>query len=126
MKENLESENRPEQEVTKITAETEIEKPPLEERVAAVLEQGKQDLSRREAEHDKKTLSGVRRVVTGLVIGLSFLAVGCNSEKGESKAPEEEQKINNTSDGFTDNAQKNVKQRLKLQRDQIEHMKKSK
>ncbi len=84
---------------------------PLEEKVDVAVGRQDDELSQRELRHDKKALSGLRKWIgVATVMGASFLAVGCNSEKS----------------GFTDNVHDNVQQRVKIKKAEIEHMKKTK
>lgn len=88
----------------------EAERPPLDARVDAALNGQANELGRREKGHDKKTLSGFRKFIgTAMLLGSSFLAIGCEAEKPNS--------------GFTDNQHQNVQQRLEIKRQEIKHMK---
>jgi len=81
----------------------------IEEKTDKALEKQEAQLSFRENNRDRKTLSGFKKwlgVVT--VMGASLLAVGCNAEKPSS--------------GFTDNAHQNVQQRLKIKQNEIKRM----
>jgi len=105
-----------------IQQETRSEQVPIEERVDGVLEKQDNEISRQEAKHDKKTLSGFKKfMATTMLVGSSFLAVGCNAEKPsvENSAP---QKTESRQGGFTDNVHDNVQQRLKIKRAEIKHM----
>ena len=93
--------------------EVETMEVPVEEKVDAALERQDGELNQREAKHDRKTLTGFRKLVAlSMVIGSSLLAVGCNAEK--------------PSNGFTDNPHTNVEQRVKQAHEQFKHMKEMK
>lgn len=91
-------------------SQSRIEKSP-EEKVDAALEKQDGQLTFREANRDKKSLSGLKKWLgVAVLAGSSLLAIGCNSEKPSS--------------GFTDNPHEHVQRVLKQKKAEIEHMKK--
>jgi len=105
------------------SSETEKPKEVSKKEAFAVLDAQESQLTEKEKLVDKKTLSGVKKwLASAVVVGSSFLAVGCSKEEEPIFNAPDGQKIESTQDGFTDNAHDNVKQRLKIKRDEIKRM----
>lgn len=82
-----------------------------EENIDNALVEQESKINFREKNKSSKLLTGLRKWVgASAVMGASLLAVGCGAEK--------------SNDGFIDNQQQNIQQRLKIEREKIKQMKK--
>jgi hypothetical protein len=82
-------------------------------------------LSEQESQHDRKTLSGLKKWAAALTImGSSLLALGCHSEGPSVEKPEPQK--TESKDGFTSSSHEYVQQKLKNKKAEIKRMKEMK